>query len=339
MGSPGFWDNAARSAPLLQRRRAVERRVKMLERLREQGGDLDAWRELIAEGEADAEAVEFLAELERELEKLELLLMLSGEDDDKPALMAIHPGAGGTESQDWAEMLLRMYLRYAEKSGFEAELLDRQEGDEAGLKSATIAVRGPYAYGYLKSEAGVHRLVRISPFDAQSRRHTSFASVDVYPEVDDDFEIEIDDKDLRIDTYRSSGAGGQHVNKTESAVRITHLPTNIVVSCQNERSQMKNRGTAMKMLKARLYDREMKKREEEQAVREGEKPDAGWGSQIRSYVLHPYRMVKDHRTGFELGDADRVLDGDLDPLIESWLRSRMAETARLQGRKAAARTA
>jgi peptide chain release factor 2 len=265
--------------------------------------------------------------------------MLAGEDDDKPALLAIHPGAGGTESQDWAEMLLRMYLRYGEQSGFDIELLDRQEGDEAGIKSATLAVRGAYAYGYLKSEAGVHRLVRISPFDAQSRRHTSFASVDVYPEVDDDVEIEIEDKDLRIDTFRSSGAGGQHVNKTESAVRITHLPTNIVVSCQNERSQMKNRATAMKMLKARLYDREMKKREEEQAVREGEKPDAGWGSQIRSYVLHPYRLVKDHRTGFELGDADRVLDGDLDPLIESWLRSRMAETARLQGRKAAARTA
>jgi len=339
MGDPGFWDDPSRSAPLLQRRRGLERRVEMLRRLREQGGDLEAWRELIAEGEADAEAVEFLDALEKELDRLELQLMLSGEDDDKPALLSIHPGAGGTESQDWAEMLLRMYLRYAEQSGFDAELLDRQEGDEAGLKSATLAVRGPYAYGYLKSEAGVHRLVRISPFDAQSRRHTSFASVDVYPEVDDDIEIEIDDKDLRIDTFRSSGAGGQHVNKTESAVRITHLPTNIVVSCQNERSQMKNRATAMKMLKARLYDREMKKREEEQAVREGEKPDAGWGSQIRSYVLHPYRLIKDHRTGFEMGDTERVLDGDLDPLIEAWLRSRMGETARQAGRKAAARTA
>jgi peptide chain release factor 2 len=339
MGDPGFWDDPTRSAPLLQRRRGLERRVEMLRRLREQGGDLEAWRELIAEGEADAEAVEFLDALEKELDRLELQLMLSGEDDDKPALLSIHPGAGGTESQDWAEMLLRMYLRYAEQSGFDAELLDRQEGDEAGLKSATLAVRGPYAYGYLKSEAGVHRLVRISPFDAQSRRHTSFASVDVYPEVDDDIEIEVDDKDLRIDTFRSSGAGGQHVNKTESAVRITHLPTNIVVSCQNERSQMKNRATAMKMLKARLYDREMKKREEEQAVREGEKPDAGWGSQIRSYVLHPYRLIKDHRTGFEMGDTERVLDGDLDPLIEAWLRSRMGETARQAGRKAAARSA
>jgi peptide chain release factor 2 len=335
MAAAGFWDDPSHGAPILQRRRAVERRVAMLERLRAQGGDLAAWRELIAEGEADAEAVEFFDALELELDKLELQLMLAGEDDDKPALLSIHPGAGGTESQDWAEMLLRMYLRYGEQSGFEIELLDRQEGDEAGIKSATLAVRGPYAYGYLKSEAGVHRLVRISPFDAQSRRHTSFASVDVYPEVDDDVEIEIEDKDLRIDTYRSSGAGGQHVNKTESAVRITHLPTNIVVSCQNERSQIKNRATAMKMLKARLYDREMKKREEEQAVREGEKPDAGWGSQIRSYVLHPYRLIKDHRTGFEMGDTERVLDGDLDPFIEAWLRSRMGPAAQGEAGKAA----
>jgi peptide chain release factor 2 len=217
-------------------------------------------------------------------------------------------------------MLLRMYLRWAERWGYAVELLDRLDGEEAGLKSATFSVRGDYAYGYLKGEAGVHRLVRISPFDAQSRRHTSFASVYVYPEVDDDIEIEIDDKDLRIDTYRSSGAGGQHVNKTESAVRITHLPTNIVVSCQNERSQFKNRSTAMKMLRARLYDLELQKRAAEQAEREGQKADIAWGSQIRSYVLQPYRMVKDHRTGVEVGDADRVLDGDLEPFIEGWLR-------------------
>jgi peptide chain release factor 2 len=235
-------------------------------------------------------------------------------------------------------MLLRMYLRYAEQSGWDVELIERQEGDEAGIKSATLAVRGSYAYGYLKGEAGVHRLVRISPFDAQSRRHTSFASVDVYPEVDDDVEIEIEDKDLRIDTYRSSGAGGQHVNKTESAVRITHNPTGIVVACQNERSQIKNRATAMKLLKARLYDLEMKKREEERAVREGLKMDNAWGSQIRSYVLHPYRMIKDHRTSFEMGDADRVLDGDLDPFIEAWLRSRMGETAKAAGKAAAAKS-
>jgi peptide chain release factor 2 len=336
MGSPGFWDDPGKSAPILKRRRAVERRVEMLKRLRSQAGDLEAWRELTSEGEADAEVEEFLRDLEKDLDRLELQLMLSGENDDHAALMAIHPGAGGTESQDWAEMLLRMYLRYAEQQGFELELLDRQEGEEAGIKSATIAVRGSYAYGYLKSEVGVHRLVRISPFDAQSRRHTSFASVDVYPEVDDDVEIEIEDKDLRIDTYRSSGAGGQHVNKTESAVRITHLPTNIVVSCQNERSQIKNRSTAMKLLRARLYDLEMRKREEEQAVREGEKLDIAWGSQIRSYVLHPYRMIKDHRTGFEMGDTDRVLDGDLDPFIESWLRSRMGESARAEARARAA---
>ncbi len=339
MGAPGFWDDPGASAPILRRRRALERQVEVLERLREQGGDLEAWRELVSEGEADAEVHEFLAALEKDLDRLELQLMLSGADDDKNALMAIHPGAGGTESQDWAEMLLRMYLRYAEQQGFDVELLDRQEGEEAGLKSATLAIRGAYAYGYLKSEAGVHRLVRISPYDAQSRRHTSFASVDVYPEVDDDIEIEIDDKDLRIDTFRSSGAGGQHVNKTESAVRITHLPTNIVVSCQNERSQIKNRSTAMKLLRARLYDREIKKREEEQAIREGEKADSAWGSQIRSYVLHPYRMVKDHRTGFERGDADGVLDGDLQPFIEAWLRSRMGEGARAAAGAVSSRTA
>jgi len=328
MGAPGFWDDPSENAPILQRRRAVGRQVELLKHLRDQAGELEAWRELISEGEADAEVLDFLDGLGKELDRYELRLMLSGPDDDKNALVNIHPGAGGTESQDWAEMLLRMYLRYAEQESFDVEMLDRQEGDEAGLKSATFAVRGAYAFGYLKSEAGVHRLVRISPFDAQSRRHTSFASVDVYPEVDDDVEIEIEDKDLRIDTYRSSGAGGQHVNKTESAVRITHMPSGIVVACQNERSQIKNRGTAMKLLRARLYDREMRKREAERAEREGEKMEAAWGSQIRSYVLHPYRMIKDHRTGFEMGDADRVLDGDLDPFIEAWLRSQMGAAAK-----------
>jgi peptide chain release factor 2 len=220
-------------------------------------------------------------------------------------------------------MLLRMYLRWAERDGYEVELLDRLEGEEAGIKSVTFAVRGEYAYGYLKGESGVHRLVRISPFDQQSRRHTSFASVYVYPEVDDDVHIDIVDKDLRIDTYRASGAGGQHVNKTESAVRITHLPTNIVVACQNERSQFKNRATAMKILRSRLYDLEMKKRADEQAERDSLKREIAWGSQIRSYVLQPYRMVKDHRTGAEIGDADRVLDGDIDPFIEAWLTQQM----------------
>jgi len=222
-------------------------------------------------------------------------------------------------------MLLRMYLRWAEKNGYEAELLDRLEGEEAGIKSATFAVRGDYAYGYLNGESGVHRLVRISPFDAANRRHTSFASVYVYPEVDDDVEIEINDGDLRVDTYRASGAGGQHVNKTESAVRITHLPSGIAVACQNERSQHKNRATAMKILRSRLYDLEISKREAEAAIKEGQKMEIAWGSQIRSYVLHPYRMVKDHRTNIEVGDADRVLDGGVGPFIESWLDQQMGD--------------
>jgi peptide chain release factor 2 len=331
MEKPGFWDDPAATAPVLQRRRGLERRLQTLTQLRADADELDAWSELLAEGEADADLERFLDRLDRDLQKLELTVKLSGPDDDKNAIVAIHSGAGGTESQDWAEMLLRMYLRWAERWGYQAELLDRLDGEEAGLKSVTLSVSGEYAYGYLKSEAGVHRLVRISPFDAQSRRHTSFASVDVYPEVDDDVQIDVVDKDLRIDTYRSSGAGGQHVNKTESAVRITHLPSGIVVSCQNERSQMKNRATAMKILRSRLYDLEMQKRAEEQAVREGEKREIAWGSQIRSYVLHPYRMVKDHRTGTEVGDADRVLDGDIDPFIEAWLKHQMVgpgETAK-----------
>jgi peptide chain release factor 2 len=304
---------------VLRERRSVERRLDTYKGLVSDGEELTAWGELVAEGVADEDLDTFLAGLAKRLKSLELDLKLSGPDDDKNALVAIHPGAGGTESQDWAEMLLRMYLRYAEAKGYEVELLSRLDGEEAGLKSAEFAVRGPNAYGYLQSEAGVHRLVRISPYDAASRRHTSFASVDVYPEIDDDVEIEIDDKDVRIDTYRASGAGGQHVNKTDSAVRMTHLPTNTVVSCQNERSQHKNRAMAMKMLRARLYDLEMKKRAEAEAIRSGLKKDIAWGSQIRSYVLHPYRMVKDHRTSLEVGNADRVLDGDLDPFIEAWL--------------------
>jgi len=323
MEAPDFWDNPEASSPVLRTRRALERRLKTLTRLRNDSDELATWRELIEEGEHDPDLDVFLSRIKVEVKQLELQLKLGGEDDDKNALLAIHPGAGGTESQDWAEMLLRMYLRWAESNGFEAELLDRLDGEEAGIKSATVAVRGDYAYGYLNGERGVHRLVRISPYDAASRRHTSFASVDVYPEVDDDVTIEIEDKDLRIDTYRASGAGGQHVNKTESAVRITHAPSKIVVSCQNERSQMKNRATAMKILRARLYDREMQKRREEQAKREGEKLDSGWGSQIRSYVLHPYRMVKDHRTGTEVGDAQRVLDGGIGEFIEAWLEANL----------------
>jgi len=325
MEAPGFWDDPGASATILQERRGLERRLDTLKRLREGGEELVVWRELVAEGEADAEVVTFLDTLEHDLGKLDLELKLSGPDDGKNALVSVHPGAGGTESQDWAEMLLRMYLRWAEQGGYGTELLERQDGDEAGIKSASFAVRGDHAYGYLNGETGVHRLVRISPFDAQKRRHTSFASVYVFPEIDDAVEVDIDDSDLRVDTYRASGAGGQHVNKTESAVRITHNPTGIVVACQNERSQHKNRATAMKMLRARLYDLEMKKRADEAAEREGEKKEIAWGSQIRSYVLQPYRMVKDHRTGTEVGDADKVLDGWVDPFIESWLRGNIGE--------------
>ena len=325
MEAPGFWDDPTGSAPLLRERRGFERRLKTLKKLRSDAEDLEAWRELLEDGDSDPDAIRFLNRLDKDLKRLDLELKLSGPDDEKPALVAIHPGAGGTESQDWAEMLLRMYLRWSDQQGFKSEMLDRLEGEEAGIKSATFSIEGENAYGYLKGESGVHRLVRISPFDAQSRRHTSFASVYVYPDVDDDVEIEVVDKDLRIDTFRSSGAGGQHVNVTDSAVRITHIPSGIVVSCQNERSQIKNRATAMKILRARLYDREMKKRAEEQAEREGEKKDIAWGSQIRSYVLHPYRMVKDHRTGEEVGDADKVLDGGLDPFIEAWLTSQIGE--------------
>jgi peptide chain release factor 2 len=326
MEMPGFWDRPQESGELLQKRRQLEKRVETLNRLRAEEGDLQAWRELVegVEGDADGDLVALLERLDGELGKLELQLKLSGPDDDKNAILAINSGAGGTESQDWAEMLLRMYVRWAEQRGFEVEILDRQDGEEAGIKSATIAVRGSYAYGYLHGEAGVHRLVRISPFDSAARRHTSFASVDVLPEVDDTIEIAIEDKDLRVDTFRASGAGGQHVNRTESAVRITHLPSGLVVQCQNERSQHKNRASAMKILKSRLYDLELKKRRAEQDKREGAKMEIGWGSQIRSYVLQPYRMVKDHRTGETVGDADSVLEGAIDPFLEAWLKGKIA---------------
>ena len=311
---------------MLQKRRAIERRLETLKKLRDDASELATWLELLAEpgAEVDPDAVAFAERLAPQLAKLDLDIKLSGPDDEKPALVAINSGAGGTESQDWAEMLLRLYVRWAERKGYELELLDRQDGEEAGIKNATIAVRGEHAFGFLKGENGVHRLVRISPFDSAARRHTSFASVYVYPEVDDTIEIEILDKDLKIDVYRASGAGGQHVNRTESAVRMTHLPTGIVVTCQNERSQIKNRASAMKVMRARLYDLEMKKRKEESDKREGEKMDIAWGSQIRSYVLQPYRMVKDHRTGLAIGDTDAVLDGAIDPFIEAFLKGQIA---------------
>jgi peptide chain release factor 2 len=245
--------------------------------------------------------------------------MFGGEHDASNAMLAIHAGAGGTEAQDWVDMLLRMYLRWAEIRGFSTEFLDFQAGDEAGVKSATIMVKGRYAYGYLRSEMGIHRLVRISPFDVNGRRHTSFASVFIFPELDDDIKIDINEKDLRIDTYRASGAGGQHVNKTSSAIRITHLPSNIVVQCQNERSQHRNKEIAMKMLKARLYEREKELQKEDQKELHGDKKEISWGSQIRSYVMHPYRMVKDHRTGFETGNVDSVMDGNIDSFIKAYL--------------------
>ena len=266
-----------------------------------------------------SEAAAKVAQVAREMAQTELTLLLGGPDDRRNAIVILHPGAGGTEAQDWAEILLRMYLRWCDRRGYRKEILEFQPGEEAGVKSVTFLVEGDYAYGYLKAEAGIHRLVRISPFDANSRRHTSFASVFVYPEVDDDIKIEIDDADLRVDTYRSSGAGGQHVNKTDSAVRLTHFPSGIVVACQNERSQHKNRAMAMKILKSRLYELEIEKQKEKMESYHKIKKDIAWGSQIRSYVLHPYRMVKDHRTNIEIGNADGVLDGDIDEFIQGYL--------------------
>jgi peptide chain release factor 2 len=278
-------------------------------------------------GEAvDAEFGVALEALDQEVQAGEIKKMLGGEHDRKNAIITIHPGAGGTESQDWAEMLLRMYLRWMERRGFKREVIDHQPGDEAGIKSATVLVTGEYAYGLLSAEAGVHRLVRISPFDQAARRHTSFASVYVWPELTEDVEVEIDEKDIRIDTFRSSGAGGQHVNVTDSAIRITHLPTGIVVSCQNERSQHRNRDSAMKVLKARLYDIRLKEQQAKLDQIGGAKKDIAFGSQIRSYVLHPYQLVKDHRTKEQVGDINRVLDGDIDMFIKSYLMKKSSGT-------------
>jgi len=283
--------------------------------------------ELSEEGEnVDEELGESLTSFEKDLEGAELQMLFFEEDDARNAILTIHPGAGGTESQDWAQMLLRMYLRYAERKGFKVEIIDSLPGEEAGLKSATVRIEGDYAYGNLSQDSGVHRLVRISPFDANKRRHTSFAAVFVYPEVEEDIDIEIDPEELRIDTYRSSGRGGQHVNVTDSAVRITHLPTGIVVQCQNERSQHKNKASAMKVLRARLYELEKKAKLEKIEKLEDAKSDIAWGNQIRSYVLHPYRMIKDLRTNVEIGDVERVLDGDIDEFIKSSLLQRKSES-------------
>jgi len=295
--------------------------------LRKRADDLAVLVEWAEAGEAvDAELSQALESLDQEVQAGEIKKMLGGEHDRKNAILTIHPGAGGTESQDWAEMLLRMYMRWMERRGFKREVIDHQPGEEAGLKSATVTVTGEYSYGLLSAEAGVHRLVRISPFDQAARRHTSFASVYVWPEVTEDVDVEIEDKDIRIDTYRSSGAGGQHVNVTDSAVRITHIPTGIVVSCQNERSQHRNRDSAMKVLKARLYDLKLKEQQAKLEQIGGAKQQIAFGSQIRSYVLHPYQLVKDHRTKEQVGDINRVLDGDIDQFIKSYLMKRSSGT-------------
>jgi peptide chain release factor 2 len=323
ISDPNFWSDPSQSQRLLQRRRQLENDVALDQKLQRAVEDLEAFFELGAEGEDVAQDIrQEIGRLEAELSEIETQTLLSGENAQRNAFLTIHPGAGGTESQDWAEMLLRMYLRWAEQHNYATELIDYQAGDEAGVKSVTVAIKGLNAYGLLRAEIGVHRLVRISPFDASKRRHTSFASVFVYPEIDEQIEVVIDEKDLRIDTYRSTGAGGQHINTTDSAVRITHIPTGIIVQCQNERSQHKNRSTAMKILRSRLYELELEKKRAESKAIEDAKMDIAWGSQIRSYVLHPYRLAKDHRTKYEVGDVDRVLDGDLDPFIKAFLVSR-----------------
>ena len=322
MSTEDFWSDQEKAQEVGRKRARLEHRIQAGEFFETKLEEIDVFEELSSEGEDVSRDLErVVGELDTRTREVEFEMKLSGENDERPAIVSIHPGAGGTESQDWAEMLLRMYIRYCERRGWDTEMVEYQAGEEAGIKSCTFIVRGEYSYGYLKAEHGVHRLVRISPYDAAKRRHTSFASVHVFPEIDDDIEIEINDKDLRIDTYRSSGAGGQHVNVTDSAVRITHLPTNTVVTCQNERSQMKNRATAMKLLKAKLYQLEVEKREEENAKLAGEKLEIGFGSQIRSYVLHPYQMIKDLRTGHEVGDTQRILDGDLDGFIEAYLNA------------------
>ena len=319
---PEFWNQGDRAQDLLRERTVLQKIVEGWDNASSQLEDIQVLIELGEEME-DQETLDevngLLPAIETQVAQMEFARMLSGEHDANCATLSINAGAGGTEAQDWADMLLRMYLRYCERKGFKTEMTEYQAGDDAGLKSATFNVTGEYAYGYLKAENGIHRLVRISPFDSNARRHTSFCSVFVFPELDESVEVEVEDKDIRVDTFRASGAGGQHINKTDSAIRITHIPTGTVVACQNERSQHKNRATAMKQLKARLYELEIRKKEEEAATFSEDKKEIGWGSQIRSYVLHPYRMVKDHRTSHETGNTDAVLDGDLDGFIEAYL--------------------
>jgi peptide chain release factor 2 len=323
MGSPAFWDDNRRAQELIRERTELARVTGTLADLAKSAEDLSVLIELASEeddGSLDGEIASGLGRLRQALDEFELKIMLSGPHDGKAAIISIHPGAGGTESQDWAQMLMRMYLRWCERAGLKAEVVDLLPGDEAGIKSATIEVSGDYAYGYLRGETGVHRLVRISPFDASRRRQTSFASVAVTPEVDD-VEVVVKDEDVRIDVYRSSGPGGQGVNTADSAVRLTHLPTGLVVACQNERSQLRNRDTAMRILKARLYELAEKKQREELAELTGQKKEIAFGSQIRSYTFHPYQLIKDHRTGLEVGNVEAVMDGTLDEFIKAYLLS------------------
>jgi peptide chain release factor 2 len=323
---PNLWSNPEKSQTVMRERKRLEDMLSTEAELARRISDLDAYFELGREGEdVSADLRREVGSLRERVEKLETKTLLSGENDARNAIVTIHPGAGGTESQDWAEMLLRMYMRWAERQGFQTVLNDYQPGEEAGIKSATFTVTGDYAYGLLTSEIGVHRLVRMSPFDQAKRRHTSFASVFVSPEIDESIQVDIKPEDLRVDTYRSGGKGGQHVNTTDSAVRITHLPTNIVVSCQNERSQHKNRERAMSMLRSRIYEFELEKKRAASRKIEDSKLDIDFGSQIRSYVLAPYRMVKDVRTRMEMGDVDRLLDGDLQPFIRAYLMMRRDE--------------
>ncbi len=330
MAGHGFWENRDEARRVIAEANELKGWVEPWKALFEKGVELAEMGDLLA-GEEDSDLEEEWKHevdcLEQELDRLELRTMLQGEDDHREAMLTIHPGAGGLESQDWAEMLSRMYGRWAERRGYGVKLLDIQPGEEAGIKSATLEIKGDHAYGYLRAERGVHRLVRISPFDSQSRRHTSFASVFVYPLLDDEIEIEIDDGDLRIDTFRASGAGGQHVNKTDSAIRITHEPTGIVVSCQQERSQHKNRSTAMKMLGAALYQRAREKKERDKQALEASKTEIAWGNQIRSYVFAPYTMVNDHRTDVKRSDVNGVMDGAIDPFIEAYLKKFGARVA------------
>lgn len=323
LSDPSLWSNPQLSQPLMRDRKRIEEQLASDAELARRTEDVEAYFDLAREGEAvEGELEKEIQSLNEYADQLETRTMLSGETDPLNAIVVVHPGAGGTESQDWAEMLMRMYLRWAEQQGFKAEVNDYQDGEEAGIKSATFTITGDNAFGLLSGEIGVHRLVRISPFDQAKRRHTSFASVFVSPEIDDSIQIDIKPEDLRVDTYRSGGKGGQHVNTTDSAVRMTHLPTGIVVACQNERSQHKNRDRAMKMLRSRLYEYELEKKREATKKLEDTKLDINFGSQIRSYVLQPYRIVKDHRTKVEVGDVDRVLDGYLEPFIRGYLKMR-----------------